>query len=299
MPVSIRAIIVGIQDAKNERNSGIPKHPLNPMVFVSFAHLIIVKYLLAPIYLLYKLWIGFVFWTSLLLLYPIFWILLSRKEWFPQAFAMKRFWSWMLRTLMFCPVSKSLKASLPPAPYIIASNHSSYLDTVFMYAIFDDYFLFIGKGELLKWPLFRRFFQTMDIPVKRENNKQAWQSLQKAYEAIDRGDCIAIYPEGTIPRSTPKMKAFKNGAFRMAIDKQVPIVPVTWVQNYKIMNDPGKLFSPSLPHVVRVVIHEPITPPLKFNEEDMVNLRSIVFEKIQSALPSEFHRSFEELPEKA
>lgn len=227
---------------------------------------------------------------SLLLLYPVFWVLLSRKEWFHAAFSVKRFWSWILRTLMFCPVSKELKANLPEPPYIIASNHSSYLDTVFMYAIFGDYFLFIGKGELLKWPLFRLFFQTMDIPVKRENNKQAWQSLQKAYEAIDRGDCIAIYPEGTIPRSTPRMKAFKNGAFRMAIDKQVPIVPVTWVQNYKIMNDPGKLFSPSLPRLVKVVIHEAIVPPVKFTEEDLVNLRANVFDKIQSALPNEFHR---------
>jgi 1-acyl-sn-glycerol-3-phosphate acyltransferase len=131
----------------------------------------------------------------------------------------------------------------------------------------------------------------MDIPVKRENNKQAWQSLQKAYEAIDRGDCIAIYPEGTIPHTTPKMKAFKNGAFRMAIDKQVPIVPVTWVQNYKIMNDPGKLFSPSLPHIVKVVIHEPILPPAEFNEKDLVDLRRKVFGQIQSALPKQFHRS--------
>lgn len=229
-----------------------------------------------------------------MVLYPVFWLLLSREKWFPAAFAMKRCWSWILRTLMFCPISREQRKKLPKPPYIIASNHSSYLDTVFMYAIFSDYFLFIGKGELLKWPLFRLFFKTMDIPVRRENNKQAYQSLQKAYEAIDRGDCIAIYPEGTIPYATPRMKAFKNGAFRMSIDKQVPIVPVTWVQNYKIMNDPGKLFSPSLPHKVRVVIHEPIVPPTGYSDQELVNLRHRVFEQIESALPQQYHRKLHE-----
>lgn len=250
------------------------------------------NYLLAPVYFVYKLWIGLVFWGTLLLLYPLFRIYLSDRKYYPKAFALKRFWSKCFQVLLLCPVSPSFRGQLPKAPYIIVSNHSSYLDTVFMYSVFADYFLFVGKGELLKWPLFRRFFKTMDIPVQRENSVKAWDALQLAYEAIDRGECIAMYPEGTIPATAPRMKNFKNGAFKMAIDKQVPIVPVTWLCNYRIMLDPSKLFGFSLPQQVLVVVHEPVYPRGK-EPEDLVHLRNEVFGIIDSALPPQHRKKNE------
>lgn len=246
-------------------------------------------FFLAPLYFVYKLWIGLVFWTSLIFLYPLFKMLLFKKKWFPIAFALKRVWASLLQYFLFCPMRVKYAGTLPKAPYIIVSNHSSYLDTFFMYRVFHEYFLFIGKGELLKWPLFRLFFRTMDIPIDRSNSKRAYNSLQKAYEALDRGECVALYPEGTIPLSSPKMKAFKNGAFRMAIDKQVPIVAVTWQTNFLIMNNPEKLFSRSLPHFVRAVVHEPIFPKGS-DEADLIALRNEVFQVIDSALPHSFQR---------
>ena len=245
------------------------------------------RYLLAPIFLIYKLWIGLVFWGTLALLYPLFLVLLSKKEWYPRAFALKRYWSYSFQLLLLCPVMASFRAPLPKSPYIIVSNHSSYLDTVFMYSVFKDYFLFVGKGELLKWPMFSRFFKTMDIPVERENSVKAWDALQKAYEALERGECIAMYPEGTIPRDAPRMKAFKNGAFRMSVDKNVPVVPVTWLRNSKVMLDPSQLFSFSLPQQILVVVHPPVYP-LGKDLEDVVNLRSRVFDMIDSALPPQY-----------
>jgi 1-acyl-sn-glycerol-3-phosphate acyltransferase len=239
----------------------------------------------APLFLIYKLWIGFVFWFTLLILYPAFYFLLKREKNYPRAFRLKRLWAKVLQVLLFCPVKRTYRAALPKGPYIVVSNHGSHLDTVFMYRVFTDYFLFIGKGELLRWPLFSLFFRTMDIPVDRENNKRAYASLQKAYDALERGECIAMYPEGTIPGSSPRMKAFKNGAFRMAIDKQVPIVPVTWQTNYKVLRDPEKIFSPSFPTVVRVVIHPPVYPPKHSDDRDLIALRNEVFRVIDSALP--------------
>lgn len=239
------------------------------------------------VYFIYKLWIGFIFWTTLLLMYPFFWILLMRKPWYPAAFKLKRLWSMLFKVLLFCPVRTQFRAQLPPPPYIIASNHSSYLDTVFMYSIFPDYFLFIGKGELLKWPLFRLFFRKMDIPVTRDNSKMAYNALQKAYDALDEGSCIAIYPEGTIPHSAPRMKSFKKGAFRMAVDKQVPIVPMTWIDNYKVMKDPAKIFEFSLPRVIHVVVHEPVDTR-GLSDTDVSALSKKVFDIIDSAIEPPF-----------
>lgn len=238
-----------------------------------------------PVYFIYKLWIGLVFWLTLLLLYPVFRVLLSRPGWYPKAFKLKRMWSFGFQVLLFCPVKVHYRGKLPVKPYIIVSNHCSYLDTVFMYSVIKDYFLFVGKGELLKWPLFSRFFKTMDIPVHRENSKKAYQALQKAYDAIDRGESIALYPEGTIPDHSPKMKSFKNGAFKMAIDKQVPILPVTWQNNHRVLLDPAKFFDYSLPQTIHVVVHEPISTK-GLSDVDLIHLRNHTFNTIASAIPS-------------
>lgn len=241
------------------------------------------KKILSPVYFLYKLWIGAMFWSSLIVLYPIFWVLLHAKA-FRASFYLKRFWSWWLRLTLVCPVQVKGAHHFPKeGPYVVVSNHMSYLDTVFMYAVIPDYFLFIGKAELLKWPFFSLFFRKQDIPVHRGNPREAHQSLNAASKALQRGDCIAIYPEGTIPDDAPKMMRFKNGAFKLAIDSQVPIVPITWHFNYKVMLDPAKFWAPSTPHTIRVTVHEPIFTIGK-KEQDVVILRDQAWSTIHQTL---------------
>ncbi len=232
------------------------------------------------------------FWVSLLLVYPIFFILLSRKKWFGLAFKMKVIWSKVFQLLLFCPVAITYRSKFPPPPYVVVSNHSSYLDTVFMYSVVPDYFLFIGKGELLKWPLFNLFFKKQDIPIHRNSPRKAYEAMQQAYAAIDQGSCIALYPEGTIPDDAPRLKQFKNGAFKMAIDKQIPIVPITFLQNYKILLDPAKLFEPSLPAQVVTIVHSAI-PTKGMKEEDVLNLRQQVFSMLDESLPHEYRSNHE------
>lgn len=159
-----------------------------------------------------------------------------------------------------------------------------------MYSVVPDYFLFIGKGELLKWPLFGLFFRKQDIPVKRESSRNAYDAYKKASDALQRGECIALYPEGTIPNDAPRMKAFKNGAFKMAIEQKVPIVPVTFIQNYKIMLEPTRFFEYSMPQQVLTVVHEAISTE-GLTEADIVSLRQRVFDTIDSALEPQFRKS--------
>jgi 1-acyl-sn-glycerol-3-phosphate acyltransferase len=241
---------------------------------------------LSPVYFVYKLWIGAVFWSTLLALFPFFWILLYNKTTYPQAFQLKRFWSWLIRTLIFCPVVVKNKDKFPNQPFIVTSNHISYLDTVFMYALLERYFLFIGKAELLKWPLFSLFFKKQDIPVHRGNPREAFLSLKLAGDALQRGENIAIYPEGTIPDEAPEMRPFKTGAFKLAIAQQVPVVPIVWHNNHQVMLDPSKLFSYSLPRMINVTVLDPIST-IGLTEADVVSLRDKVFGKIQACLKNE------------
>lgn len=247
------------------------------------------KYILMPLHLIYKLYVGAIFWITLFLLYPVFKVLLSKHSWYPKAFKLKRIWSKSFQLLLLCPVSVKWKAKLPEPPYIICSNHSSYLDIVLFYSVFPDYFLFIGKGELLKWPLFRLFFKKMDIPVDRNNFIDAYAAFSKAGEALDKGHSVAIFPEGTIPYSAPKMKGFKNGAFKLALEKGVPIVPVTWVNNYRRFGEPSDLWSGGHPGIAKVVVHEAVDLK-KFEKEELIPLRQHVFRAIDSALPKKYRK---------
>ena len=66
----------------------------------------------------------------------------------------------------------------------------------------------------------------MDIPVNRKSRTDAVRSIKRMEIEIDKGRSLVIFPEGTIPVNTHHTLPFKNGAFKLAIDKQIPIVPV-------------------------------------------------------------------------
>ena len=157
------------------------------------------------------------------------------------------------------------------------------MDIIQMYNVIPRYFLFIGKYELLKWPLFNIFFKGMNIAVNRNDRSGAAKAFRKAAQAIDRGTSIAIFPEGTIPAYTPRMKPFKDGAFKLAIEKQVPIVPITFVDHWRLFGEPMELFARARPGIARVVIHDSI-PTAGLSEADQAALRKRVYEVIEGPL---------------
>ena len=236
-----------------------------------------------PFRFLYKLYVGLVFFLSLIVLYIPFRILLFTEDRYQKAFRLKRIWSWFLSVFMLMPVRKKFKAELPEPPYVVCSNHSSYIDTILMYRVVPKYFLFMGKYELLKWPLFNIFFKGMNIAVNRTSHVEAHKAFVKAGERIDQGASIALFPEGTISPKAPEMIRFKNGAFKLAVEKQVPIVPVTFKNNYKLLGDPEVLLSRGRPGISNAVIH-PAIDTKGLTEDDLVSLRAQVFDVINSEL---------------
>lgn len=239
--------------------------------------------LFLPLRWLYKLWFVFVFFSSLVLLYIPFRILLYTPQRYYKAFWLKRIWARYLAYMSGVPPRIVRSAEFPDPPYVICCNHSSYIDIIQMYNVVPRYFLFIGKYELLKWPLFNMFFKGMNIAVNRNDRSGAAKAFRKAAQAIDRGTSIAIFPEGTIPAYAPRMKPFKDGAFKLAIEKQVPIVPITFVDHWRLFGEPMELFARARPGIARVVIHDPISTS-GMSEADMVSLRRRVYEVIEQPL---------------
>jgi 1-acyl-sn-glycerol-3-phosphate acyltransferase len=240
--------------------------------------------LFAPFRMLYKLWFLLVFFVSILILYPFFKYLLAKRARYPQAFKLMRAWAGFLQWSMLAPVKVEKRAELPDPPYIVCANHSSYLDIVQMYNVIPDYFLFLGKHTLRKWPLFRMFFKDMNIAVNRLNRVEAARSLERSAQALREGTCISIFPEGTIPPSAPRLGPFKAGAFKLAIDEQVPIVPVVFLENWRIFGDPDKPhYNRGRPGIARTVI-QPWVSTKGLTTEDMVDLQHRVFDLIEEAL---------------
>jgi len=250
------------------------------------------KVALGPFRLLFKVYFGLVFYISLILLFPAFWITTRKKKWYPYCFKLKRLWSRILQLGMFVVLKRSYKSKLPQGNYIIASNHGSYLDIVLMYRLFDKPFIFLGKKELLKWPLFNVFFKTMDIAVDRSNRIKAAKSLIKARNYLKTDYSIAIFPEGTIPDTAPIMKRFKDGAFKLAIEQQVPIIPVSYINNWRLLSDPSNLFGPASPGLSRIVIHDPVETA-GMTLEDLVTLRKQVFSVIEAPIRTYNKQSYE------
>ncbi|MCB9182276.1 MAG: 1-acyl-sn-glycerol-3-phosphate acyltransferase [Flavobacteriales bacterium] len=243
----------------------------------------VARWLFLPFRWLYKLWFAMVFFSSLVLLYLPFRVLLYTPRRYHKAFRLKRAWAAYLSFASGAPLRIVRRAALPEPPYIICCNHSSYLDIIQMYNVIPRYFLFIGKYELLRWPLFNIFFRDMNIAVNRGNKVEAGKAFRKAAVAIDRGTSIAIFPEGTIPDYTPRMKPFKDGAFKLAIEKQVPIVPVTFIDHWRIFGEPLELFARARPGMARAVIHDAV-PTQGLVEADLPALRKRVYDIIEGPL---------------
>jgi len=224
----------------------------------------------------------FVFWfaISFLFLYPFFALFLSKEDWYPKANKLRKVWAWFLVIINFVNVKRLQEAALHIGPAIYVSNHSSYIDIIAFGLFFPEKGCFMAKKELAKIPMFGIFFRTIDIAVDRSSAIGSHKSFVKATERIKAGYSIVIFPEGTIWKFAPKLKPFKNGAFKLAIDNAVPIVPVTFYNNYNILPDEKFEFYPQ--RMLYKIHRVEATNHLK--GEDANGLRDKIFAIIEKEL---------------
>jgi 1-acyl-sn-glycerol-3-phosphate acyltransferase len=220
---------------------------------------------------------------AFVILYPGFAFTLSNPKYYPYGHALRRIWGrWLffsggiwVKQMMEQPIDKS-KA------YVIAPNHTSKLDIVTLTVKLRLYFNFMAKIELARVPVFGIFFRTIDISVDRKNARAAALAYQKSKDQlINLKQSIVIFPEGTIPSHSPKLGRFKDGAFKLAIEAQVDILPVTIINNWQVLPDRGKLRF--FPGRVYQYVHAPISTK-GMTQDDIPALREKVFSLIQSKL---------------
>jgi 1-acyl-sn-glycerol-3-phosphate acyltransferase len=116
----------------------------------------------------------------------------------------------------------------------------------------DNPFVFVGKKELAKIPLFGFFYKRTCILVDRSSSKSRMAVFARAQKRLSQGLSICIFPEGGVPDEAILLDEFKDGAFRLAIEHQIPIVPITFPDNKKRMS---YTFLSGSPGLMRAKMH--------------------------------------------
>jgi 1-acyl-sn-glycerol-3-phosphate acyltransferase len=136
---------------------------------------------------------------------------------------------------------------------IIAPNHKSFSDAFFIGAALPRQIRFMGKAELFQGPFGRTFIKLGAFPVRRGESDA--DAIETARQALEDGELLVMFPEGTRVRETEELGDPRKGVARLAIEAGVPIVPCAITGTEKLRR--GALV---LPHKVRIKFGEPIHP---------------------------------------
>ncbi len=148
----------------------------------------------------------------------------------------QQFWSRSFFWLMFLPVSVDGTEHIRPGQsYVFVSNHQSMFDVWLVYGWLPVIFKWLMKAELRKVPFVGTGCKAAGhIFVERRNAKAAMESLKEVEKQLTGGVCTVIFPEGT--RSlNGELGRFKRGAFQIAIDLGLPVIPLSLSGCFDVM----------------------------------------------------------------
>lgn len=231
---------------------------------------------------LYRIWFYVVITAVTIVLFPFLFISILKHSWYPFFFKVARVWAGAIIYGIGCyPVIKREIEYQKGVSYMFVANHTSMTDIMLMFYSTKSPFVFVGKKELAKFPLFGYIYKRTCILVDRTNTKSRVEAFRRAESRLNEGLSICIFPEGGVPKSLDIiLDEFKDGAFRLAIEHQIPIAPMTFHDNKKRF--PYAMFKGG-PGKMRVKIHQ-LIPTSGLKLEDRKKLKEQTREVILNEL---------------
>lgn len=190
-------------------------------------------HLIRIIFLLFwAFWCFLVFTILCLILFPILFLavlsgserIIRRAHFVPTRFARAALFLWGIHIEI-----KGRELIDPRGQYVYVSNHRSLLDAVIAGAVIPNYVKFLGKAEMLRWPVLGYLLAKFYVPVQRHDSADRARSMAIMEEKIKTGCSFFICPESTCNTTPELLTRFYNGAFRLSADTGVPLVPLTFV----------------------------------------------------------------------
>ena len=165
--------------------------------------------------------------------------------------------------LLFRPIVEGLENIPHDGPAILASNHMSFSDSIFLPLVVKRKITFLAKAEYFTSPgikgfLTKLFFSGVgQVPIDRASGSAAKAALETGKRILGDGDLLGIYPEGT---RSPDGRLYrgKTGVARMALEARVPVIPCAMINTHQIQPIGRKI-----PNIMRVRIK--IGTPLDFS----------------------------------
>lgn len=207
-------------------------------------------------WILWKIWFYVLMLIVILVLSPFLIITLSSDKTYKYFFVLARIWAKAIFYGMGFRMEIIKNQTFSPnQSYMLVANHTSMMDIMLMLILVkDNPFVFVGKKELAKIPIFGFFYKKACILVDRSSPKSRHDTILRAKEKLAAGLSICIFPEGGVPDDeTIVLDSFKDGAFRLAIEFQIPIVPMTFTDLKKLF--PFRFFA-GRPGKTKVYIHD-------------------------------------------
>ena len=240
----------------------------------------------------YTVWCAIIFIALLLLLYPFFLIIIANKSWHKHCYYLNKIWAHVALFLVGIKTQvEGLDQINSKKQYVYCANHFSLLDIV-SFGFAPQSVVYVGKSSLAKIPLFGYMFSKLHVTVNRASPTNSYKALNRAIEKMGDDRSLVMFPEGGIlSKRIPEMTRFKDGAFRAAVTKQIPLVPVSLPDNWIILPD---IKIPLISRMkMRMIYHKPI-PTIGLNMEDIPALKSKVYDIISNDLKDRQHRQQDE-----
>lgn len=196
-----------------------------------------------------------------------------------------KIWSQLICFFLLIPVKvKGREKIAKKTSYVFVSNHQGAFDIFLIYGFLGRNFKWMMKKSLRKIPFVGKACESAGhIFVDRSGPKKIYQTIKAARESLKDGISLVVFPEGA-RTFTGHMGYFKKGAFQLADELQLTVVPLTIDGSYNILSRTDKWVKP---HRMILTIHDPI-PPKGQGMENIKATMNEAYTAVESALPDKY-----------
>lgn len=197
-----------------------------------------------------------------------------------------KIWSQLFCYILLIPVKVERNPHvLKKTSYVFVANHQGSFDIFLVYGFLNRNFKWMMKKSLRKSPFIGKACESAGhIFVDKSGPKKIMATIEEGRHTLKDGMSLVIFPEGS-RTFTGHMGEFRKGAFMLADELQLPVVPLTISGSFQILPRTSKYLSW---HPLKLVIHDPIYP-MGQGQENLKHLAEESYKAIEVALPQEYH----------